>query len=454
MSKFNVGDKVRIRPEFCRQTVGVLKERGWVVTFTQTDGNCILQHGGRGGPIRTVPAEQCAPDIDLPYDPPTPRKTLAEKELEVLQADPIRRRWQELLGPSEPVTATDPSTEDVQTYLDARKAVVDPLIHPIKETPGLRKWLEPGNYLLIPKGITHTHRGGVVLEFEAVASDRDDVKPGDRVSHHYRLPEFAPPNLGPLLRGNPDMVTAKVMLRQTKSNRTLTYVEWGEEARAYASDRPGPEAPKAFKVGDRVRLTASSTFSGAKIGAMGIVTRVLPEDGYQIRWDDECGYSSEPRASLEPYPATLQKWAKCYEEANEAYERVTGRKFVDATKSFFQAEEAEAIVEAEKRVAEHIAADKKDPYCNERTLVQVAGFKTGDRVFRLKASNLNSRQEGVIREISAPVRNGKVQMAEAFASIDHDDGSSCCGGAGSVLYSYRPILEVKPPKTGTCTFDE
>lgn len=85
MSMYKVGSKVRIQPEYLAEWLYRTPERGHTVAAVG-DKNALLECGV------AVPWERLAPDLDLPYEPPRPRKTLAEKEMEVYQKDPARQR--------------------------------------------------------------------------------------------------------------------------------------------------------------------------------------------------------------------------------------------------------------------------------------------------------------------------------------------------------------------------
>ncbi len=140
--EFKAGDKVRIHPAICRDQG--LPERGWTVVLTPEGGGYSIVEGHAVSEKKwprgvTIGWLSLFPDIDLPYDPKPPQKTLAEKELEVLQQDPVRRRWQELLGPQ-------PNTEDFAVEIIKHKREANAEVRKLIKAAQSNPYLPPGEY--------------------------------------------------------------------------------------------------------------------------------------------------------------------------------------------------------------------------------------------------------------------------------------------------------------------
>lgn len=116
-----VGDKVRVRPSRGIQ-YGFAGHRGFEVV--EVDVKCIVSPSvsmfhGHGPRVRLLKqgrevvfaTEDVAPDVDMPYDPIRPEKTLPAKEREVYEADSARQRrdeiWRQEFRP-EPVEEEKP----------------------------------------------------------------------------------------------------------------------------------------------------------------------------------------------------------------------------------------------------------------------------------------------------------------------------------------------------------
>jgi hypothetical protein len=445
MSMYKVGAKVRIQPQYLGEWHHRTPERGHTVVKIG-DKNALLESG------IVVPWERLAPDIDMPWDPVVPQKTLAEKELEVLQQDPIRRRWQELLGPA-----------------PEYKVKID--FFPFKALDSVKNktspFFPPGEYTLSPEqALDFMKRQGIVLNKEATRG----LNLGEVVHDVYY------PRKG-TVRGI-----------SFSEGELIHEVQWEGGAMSW---RP------------RSSLRA--------------------EDEQTAENERLSTYFAEKTPGFNPHQ--LQKWSKSYADAQETYRSVTGRsppepefsprlrrrranvqngdevevpdgciveRFVDAKNSFFQAREAEALVETEKKVAEALRPFKigdrvrlirpcsflkgirvgatglvvrpvpedgyqigwdaeygggyssefraalelvnPEPYWVD---VEIAGFKAGDQVLS-RAPGKEVEVLGKIVRLQREVHpNSPSFVPSAYICIDFVDGSSRCGNAGSILANCR-----------------
>ncbi len=323
MSMYEVGAKVRIQPEFCRTITGVLRERGWFVE-NSGDKNALLSR--RDGTLwRPVPWECLAPDVDLPYDPPAEHKTLAEKELEVLQQDPVRRRWQELLGPQpEPKVKIDFFPFQTSDSVDAAGLALDymkkvGITRVPNTTSHFKKWAKVYEDA---QEIYRTVTGREPPEPEAKflpAREREHPKFVPAENYYTQTADLEKKVAEHISRGlNIGQRVYDAYYSRAGTVRTIqsSYVEgtrykvqWdardgdgpmslrerntlrteaeqaaeNERLRTYFAEKtPGfnpTPAPRAFKAGDRVRR------AGAKFQAYGTIS-VLTDLLIEVQWDD------------------------------------------------------------------------------------------------------------------------------------------------------------------------